>query len=539
MASRLELWMPAADGVRLATTLWRPPGQGPWPVLLMRQPYGRPIASTVTYAHPSWYADQGFLVAVQDVRGCGESGGTFSGFRQEASDGAEAVRWCRRLSDADGRVGSYGFSYQGLTQLLLHDPAANDQQHLPDCLAPAMCGLDERLHWATQGGAHWWALGLGWALQLAALRCRRQGDQEGWLQIRRSLEQGEFLREGPLLLQRFDPDAMGLQWLKTDPGEPAHWRRHEPPQALLRRPMLLIGGWHDPHLSGVLDLWQRSRAAGGDPRLLIGAWTHLNWQGGVDAIQLAFFREHLCPARDTATVPPEPGPIRLQESSGGTWTQLVQPPEPPAQRWQLHSEGLAAARSDEGLLLEANGAAEPGSVAGLVRLVHDPWRPVPGRGGHLGLDAGCVERGDLDQRMDVACFTSPPLQAAVLLCGTPVLDLLVAADQTSFDLCLALSRLPASGNGVQQISSGVLRVTRAESDTATRRRIQLQPLRLQLQSGERLRLSIAAAAWPQIAVNTGMSDLAAAPPGPQHRLITLTLHSLSSQLWFQPLIGAN
>ena len=115
--------MPCRDGVRLATRLWRPDpagphGPGPWPVLLMRHPYGRAIASTVTYAHPAWYAARGFLVAVQDVRGRGDSEGRFRGFAGEAADGATAVRWARHLEGANGRVGTYGFSYQGLTQLL-------------------------------------------------------------------------------------------------------------------------------------------------------------------------------------------------------------------------------------------------------------------------------------------------------------------------------------------------------------------------------------------------------------------------------------
>ena len=96
METGRELWMPCRDGVRLATRLWRPDpagphGPGPWPVLLMRQPYGRAIASTVTYAHPCWYASHGFLVVVQDVRGCGDSEGDFGGFVQEGSDDAAAA----------------------------------------------------------------------------------------------------------------------------------------------------------------------------------------------------------------------------------------------------------------------------------------------------------------------------------------------------------------------------------------------------------------------------------------------------------------
>ena len=56
-----------SDGTRLVSRIWSPQGAGPWPALLMRQPYGRSIASTVTLAHPRWWADQGFVVVVQDV----------------------------------------------------------------------------------------------------------------------------------------------------------------------------------------------------------------------------------------------------------------------------------------------------------------------------------------------------------------------------------------------------------------------------------------------------------------------------------------
>ena len=45
-----------SDGIKLKSRLWIPNGKGPWPALLMRQPYGREIASTVTYAHPAWWA---------------------------------------------------------------------------------------------------------------------------------------------------------------------------------------------------------------------------------------------------------------------------------------------------------------------------------------------------------------------------------------------------------------------------------------------------------------------------------------------------
>ena len=200
---RIEASLRLNDGTDLIADLWQPAGSGPWPALLMRQPYGRRIASTVTLAHPAWWAERGYLVVVQDVRGQGDSGGCFSGFDQEAADTAETHTWVRNLAQCNGRFGCYGFSYQGLTQLL-----ASDDSNPPDCMAPAMTGLNERDHWSCEGGAHWWHLGIGWGLQLAALKAGRHGDQAAWIAIRHSLETGAYLRDGPSLLASHDPEVI-------------------------------------------------------------------------------------------------------------------------------------------------------------------------------------------------------------------------------------------------------------------------------------------------------------------------------------------
>jgi len=619
-------WMVCPDGVRLATRLWRPGGTGPWPLLLMRQPYGRAIASTVTYAHPRWYAERGFLVAVQDVRGRGDSEGEFRGFAGEAADGAAAVRWARSLPDGNGRVGTYGFSYQGLSQLLNHGrgegASAEGDPSLPDCLAPAMAGLDEGRHWAWEGEAHWWNLGLSWALQLAAEGCRRRGDRQGWEDIRRCLVGGTQAEQGLALLERLDPDGMGLGWLRNDPRDRAAWRRHRPPAALLRRPMLLIGGWHDPHLEGVLDLWLRSREAGGRPALVVGPWTHLAWGEGLDALQLAFFRRHLLaaaaegpaggegtggraeheapgaggadpanpalapalaaaleggialagegatgwftprPAAETPGAGAQAAGIARSSPDGELWESrdgiaVLQTPGARAAtagpgfgaagldplRWQLRSDGRAAVSCGEGLLLEERElkgrTPEPQTVApaAVVMVVHDPWRPVPARGGHLGLPPGVVDRSDLDQRGDVACFTSQAQAEERWLVGRPVLRLEVRADQPGFDLVAALSLLPADGDRVWQLSTGVLRVLGDQALDPAPRRLALQPLALRLRPGERLRLALAGAAWPAIAVNAGDGNLPRGGPGPGHRVISLELRCAGASLALEPLLS--
>ena len=567
-----DQWMTCRDGTRLISRIWRPSTDQPGaPVLLMRQPYGRAIASTVTYAHPSWYANQGFLVVVQDVRGRGDSEGQFSGFQQEASDGADAVRWARQLPGSNGRVGMYGFSYQGITQLLNdgYSPDGADGapglDPLADCLAPAMCGLDERQHWASDGGAHWWALGMAWGLQLAAQGLIRSGNREGWRQIRRSLTGGTFLEEGLALLEEHDPEGMGLGWLQRDPRSAAGWRCHQPLQPLWRRPMLLIGGWWDPHLRGVLDLWQRSREAGGEPELCIGPWSHLNWSeaqplpapadpeppapepgsspgGGatLDELQLAFFQRHL----GLAPNPDRPRSL-LHDLRTGVW-ERTSPHMALGGSWSLVSGGLANLVPQEGQLLPSDQSCSSAGQA--IWLVHDPWRPCPGRGGHLGLDAGPCLRHDLDARTDVACFTTAALDGALTLQGEPVLELVVQADQPGFDLCCALSVLRPSGTApgaggatpaAEQLVTGMLRVLGGDALESRRRVVRFQPLRASLAPGERLRLSVATAAWPQVAVNPGTGESPQGGVGPDHRVITLTLHLDGAVLSIRPMVGAN
>ena len=124
------------DGVRLDADVYRHASSERLPVLLMRQPYGRRIASTVCYAHPWWYAAQGYVVVIQDVRGRGTSEGEFDLFVHEAEDGADALAWVAELPGANGAVGMYGFSYQGTAQLL----AAARSGSALKALAPAMIG---------------------------------------------------------------------------------------------------------------------------------------------------------------------------------------------------------------------------------------------------------------------------------------------------------------------------------------------------------------------------------------------------------------
>ena len=430
--------------------------------------------------------------------------------------------WVRQLPECNGRLGAYGFSYQGLTQLTAAESAPP-----PDCTAPAMTGLDERRHWSCEGGAHWWHLGLGWGLQLAALQAQRRGDATAWLEIRRSLENNSYLRDGPALLQRHDPDGMAWRWLQSDPSHNVQdWTVHSPPPELATTP-------------NAVDRWMVGPAPGGPPGpLAIAAGSRRRcillstlgrpptWSGGrkLKQLMLQFFQQHL---QDRS--PLEPMPVhQLWNITRHRWDSFPGADTNAPASWGLRSLGLACIDPNDGVLM----ADEAGE--GSVTIVHDPWRPVPAIGGHLGTSPGPADRMAVDQRSDVATFTTSPLVAELLLAGQPLLQLKAHADQPGFDLCISLSRLPADANGVEQLSTGVVRVQGKDALQPARRSVILQPLQATLAPGDRLRISVAAAAWPAIGVNPGHDGTPCGAPGPEHRVVTLTLELADSSLQLNP-----
>ena len=510
------------DGVKLQSRIWQPQNSGPWPALLMRQPYGREIASTITYNHPSWWASHGYLVVIQDVRGQGGSDGDFTGFSQEALDTTQTHNWVRSLPECNGLLGTYGFSYQGLTQLL-----AEPNTPPPECIAPAMTGLDECEHWSCDGGAFWWHLGISWGLQLAALKAKRDKDGKGWNEIRCSLEDGSYLRKGPSLLKRFDPDGMALNWLNQSHKSNKNWTTYKPLESWLKQPILLIGGWWDPHLRGVIDLYKRSIDSGGKPEIHIGPATHLQWWDETQLILLEFFNKHLQSTKPQVDQIHKPKLWNLTKKKWQSSTDSTKS----VNNWGLISQGSACLDSKDGIL-ELNQKGQ-----GFLNLVHDPWRPVPSIGGHLAPEPGLADRKSIDIRSDVAVFTSPKLEKDFHLEGIPNLNLLVEADQPGFDLCVALSITNQNESKVLQISTGFLRIFGPQAQKCVLRKVVLQPILVDLSKGERLRISIAGSSWPAIGINPGNQEYACGCNNLHCKVITISLNLSNSNFHVLPLLS--
>tara|TARA_Y100001970_G_scaffold294041_1_gene446178 strand:- start:10769 stop:12340 length:1572 start_codon:yes stop_codon:yes gene_type:complete len=507
------------NGIKLISRIWHPKIEGRLPALLMRQPYGRQIASTITYAHPSWWASKGYMVVIQDVRGQGGSEGVFEGFSQESDDTSETHEWVRSLKKCNGKLGLYGFSYQGLTQL-----TGNNDSNPPDCLAPAMTGLDIKEHWSSDGGAFWWHNNIAWALQIASLKMKRNKNNLGWEDIRSSIENKTYLQNGLELIQKYDPNNFIIQWNKilNDKGR---FEEIKPNKLWLKKPMLIYGGLYDPHLKGALDLYKRSQEVGGKPELLIGNATHLNWWEGSQNTLLDFFNTYLKGTeinKDKKTYKKIIWNITLKKWENINFNLRNN------NKFYFKGDGLSNSETKDGsLILNSEGY-------GFVSIVHDPWRPAPIDGGHLGQNPGLFNRKLIDKRLDIAVFQTNLMESDLVLSGIPSLETYVNCDSETFDICLALSIVDVNDDNVQQFSTGFSRIKGEQTDQEHKHVINMQPSHLTILKGYKLRVSISAAAWPAIGVNSGLIDKGSGYPSAFHKIITLKFNLKKTIMKIKP-----
>jgi uncharacterized protein len=110
------LWgvkIPMRDSVNLDATVYKPHGQKqPLPVIFTLTPY---IADSYL-DRATFFAKNGYVFALIDVRGRGNSGGNFEPFANEGRDGYDVVEWLAKQPWCDGQVTMWGGSYAGFDQ---------------------------------------------------------------------------------------------------------------------------------------------------------------------------------------------------------------------------------------------------------------------------------------------------------------------------------------------------------------------------------------------------------------------------------------
>jgi putative CocE/NonD family hydrolase len=105
--------IPARDGVKLNATVFTPHSQKqPLPVIFTFTPY---IGDSYT-DRAVYFAKHGYVYALVDVRGRGNSSGEFEPFVNEGRDGYDVVEWFAKQPYCNGKVTMWGGSYAGFDQ---------------------------------------------------------------------------------------------------------------------------------------------------------------------------------------------------------------------------------------------------------------------------------------------------------------------------------------------------------------------------------------------------------------------------------------
>ncbi|HEY0553697.1 MAG TPA: CocE/NonD family hydrolase [Thermoanaerobaculia bacterium] len=265
--------IPLRDGVELVAEIYKPAGQKePLPVIFTLTPY---IADSYQ-DRALYFARHGYVFALVDVRGRGDSGGTFDPFTQEAKDGYDVVEWLAKQPWANGKVAMWGGSYAGYDQWAT---AKERPPHLTTIVPAAAVrpGLDfpfQRgvfysydMQWLTFTSGH-------------AKNTLTFGEGTLWTQKNREM----YLAHLPFRqLDRIvgNPSATFQRWLSHPAGDD-YWQGMAPsPEqfAKIDLPILTITGHYDGDQPGALSYYREHmryapQAVRDRHYLIIGPWDH-------------------------------------------------------------------------------------------------------------------------------------------------------------------------------------------------------------------------------------------------------------------------
>ncbi len=492
-----NLWIPLADGTRLAARLWLPAYEEtgeppPVPAVLEYIPY-RKRDGTRGRDEPmhGFFAEQGYAAVRVDMRGSGESDGLLDDeyLAQEQDDAVEVIAWIARQPWCSGAVGMMGKSWGGFNALQVaarRPPAlkaiitvcSTDDRYATDIHYSGGCLLNDNL---------WWG-----AIMLAYQG--RPPDPEirdDWRE--RWLERLDHMPFWPAL------------WL-AHPTRDAYWKHGSICEdwGAVACPVLVVGGWTDSYTDAVPRLLAGLRV----PRLgIIGPWAHIYPQDGSPGPAIDFLGEAVrwwdqwLKGRDTgimrepvlrAFVEDHQEPATTRDEALGRFVGEADWPSP-----DIHERafGLSAGRL-------IDGAGEPANLA--VR--SPPW---VGTAGGEWMGTGVAGERPADQRFDDGlslCFDSAPMNEPIEILGNPVVELDLASDRTWGQIGVRLCDVSPEGSSLR-VSYAVLNLGARDSAEHPRPLVPGQIVRVRVTlkicghrvpAGHRLRLAISTGYWPLV-----------------------------------------
>jgi uncharacterized protein len=530
------------DGTILRADVYRPKTSDPVPVILMRTQYGKDDAQAGDrYQPPDWFASHCYLVVVQDIRGQGASGGTFSEFTHDQADGYDSVEWAAALPGSNGKVGMYGSSYVGATQWLA---AVTAPPHLVT-IVPANTASDYYDGWNYEGGEFRLAFVLPWAIgSIAKTAAINRNDQA-------TVHELAAAASDPTRWLDFRPfkDLPPMQ-----PGNPAvapwyfDWIRHSTRDDFWRQfsirdrypsvtvPVMHFEGWYDAFLAGGVENFAGMVAHGANEtarnnqRLVIGPWDHVDWgrpdsepapmlkaigavaNSPINGLMLDWY-DHFLKGKDNGVVSGKPR-VDYFLMGANVWKTATGWPLPQTHPTTYYLSGSGGIADRTGQLVDAPPVSDAPDV-----YTYDPLFPAPSLGGHSCCGAqsgpqGPYDQTPVEQRSDVLVYSSAPLPSDTEVTGPTTVDLWAQSSSPDTDFTAKLAVVKPDGQ-VVNLNDGIVRTSFRDSlsnptpvppNQPTKYRIQIWPTSYQYRAGDRIRLEISSSDYPQFAPNPNTGE---------------------------------
>lgn len=516
---KIDVGVPARDGVLLSTDIYHPKSGGPFPALLLRTIYDNQNASHM--ASVARFVERGYAVVLQDCRGRFDSGGEFNPYFQEAEDGYDTQEWIGAQPWCDGNIGTFGGSYVGFTQSL----TAPLRSRYLKALVPTVSQQDNFGHFYVDG-----ALQLHVAMNFINMSGRTM--QSG---TRNIMDHEEFYRRLPLV-SALD-DFVDLPFYRDvirhytfDDFWKSYSMRFKYEE--VEAPAYIVTGWYDNLVHEGFKLFHgwstksRSPESRGLSKLLVGPWTHGNigsaglygTVGFGGEAELDFVEEQLRwydrRLKGIDNGMDDEAPIRIFVMGENVWRSEQEWPLARAQdtRYYLHSRGGANSLSGVGSLSATPPGEEPAD-----RFSYDPETPVPTLGGQIMAIqmtvSGPWDRQPVERRDDVLVYSTDPLERDVEVTGPISLTLHASSSARDTDFTGTLVDVYPDGKAII-ICEGLLRARFRESiehpslldpDKVYELRVDMWETSNLFKAGHRIRLEVSSSNFPRFDrnLNTG------------------------------------
>jgi hypothetical protein len=508
------------DGVTLYADVYRPVGEGKYPVLLSRTPYSTERFPTA-YDAAVYFAQRGYVYVFQDIRGRHESEGRWEPFFDDEKDGVDTIQWAARQPWSTGKVAMQGGSYLGQNQWRAAQAGAPGLVTIFPMVASTSLYHD----WITLNGGWRLSFNFGWGPVRQESRIMQNPGPHTIAGLR-AIHYDEVQWHLPLntMQQKVGRHARFYDDWIAHPDYDAYWKPLNSEELFdkITVPVHTFGGWFDIFSQGTLRgfVGMSHNGASDTARrmshIVIGPWGHgpsekygaldFGPEANVDPLplQLRWYDYWLKGIDNGLAAEP---PVKLFVMGRNEWVYEREYPLARTEYKPLYfaSAGHAnGSRGDGRLVWE-----KPSGASKADEFRYDPDDPVPSLGGNnccgTPTPAGPMDQRPIEGRRDVLLYTSDFLTDEVEATGPVKVVLYVASDAVDTDFVAKLVDVYPDGASYN-MAEGIVRARYRDSlskpslltpGQVYRMEIDLVGTSVAFRKGHRIRVHVTSSHFPQ------------------------------------------